>query len=102
MHQTEVTANSGKNYFEDTIRARITAPLRSIPGVETVKDLVPQQWRDTAYNLLQKSTYGKSIKQQYKAPNMAIGTRKMLLEKFYQPNQELANFLNRDLSNWSY
>lgn len=102
LHQQEVTANSGKNYFEDTIRAKITAPLRSLPGVEKVKDVIPQPWRDTAYKLLQKSAYGQSVKQQYKAPPMAIETRQMLLEQFDQPNQELAKFLNRDLSKWSY
>lgn len=97
---TQVTANGGKNYFEDTIRAKITAPLRAIPGVETVKEALPQQWRDTAYGILQKSFYGKGVKEEYKALPMKPETRQMLLKKFSSYNQQLADFLDRDLSHW--
>ena len=96
-----VTENSGNAHFEDTIRSKITSGIRALPLVETLKDTVPQKWRDFAYNLLQDSFYGRRIKQQYLAPKMHSETRQWLLEKFKEPNQELAEFLNRDLSSWS-
>ncbi len=97
----QVIENSGQAYFKDTIRSKITSPIRALPLVETLKDTVPQQWRDFAYNLLQDSFYGRRIEQQYLASKMSSETRQWLLEKFKEPNQELAEFLNRDLSSWS-
>ncbi|MGL5942408.1 MAG: sulfotransferase family protein [Waterburya sp.] len=99
--EEQVTANNSKRHFQDTIRNRITSPIRALPFVETIKDTVPQKWRDSAYNLLQNSFYGNQIKQQYLVPKMDDNTRQWLLDKFQGSNQELANFLNRDLSSWS-
>jgi hypothetical protein len=97
----QVTANNSKTHFKDTIRQRITSPIRALPFVETLKDTLPQQWRDFAYNLLQNSFYGNQIKQQYLVSKMNDETRKWLLDKFQLSNQELSEFLNRDLSTWS-
>lgn len=97
----QVPANNSKTHFKDTIRYKITSPIRALPFVETIKDNVPQKWRDVAYNLLQNSFYGNQIKQQYLVPKMDGETRQWLLEKFQDSNKELAEFLNRDLSSWS-
>jgi len=98
--KTPVVANSRNKHFEDTIRAKITAPLRSIPGVATAATLLPQSWRDWTYEQLKKSFYGEQIRQQYMPPPMRSDTRQMLLEKFSSCNQKLAKFLDRDLSHW--
>lgn len=94
-------ANQGKQVFEDTIRGKITAPLKSIPLVAATATLLPQEWRNQAYNFLQKSAYGKGIRNQYAPQPMRPETRRMLIDKFRIPNQELAEFLNRDLSHWN-
>lgn len=101
LNEERITENNGRAYFKDTIRSKITSPIRALPFVEPVKDTLPQQWRDFAYNLLQNSFYGNLIKQQYLAPAMTNQTRKQLLEKFQDSNQKLAKFLDRDLSSWS-
>jgi len=98
----KITANSRNNWFEKNIRAKITAPLKAIPGVKQVAYLLPQESRNWVYNkLLKGSLYGNAIKKQYLPPPMLPETRQMLLEKFKQPNEKLAEFLGRDLSHWS-
>jgi hypothetical protein len=99
--ESEITANQANKRFEDTIREKITAPLRANPVLATVASMVPQSSRDWAYNLLQKTSYGKDVKNEYLPPPMLPETRKMLLEKFHSPNQKLANFIGRDLSHWN-
>lgn len=99
--QAVVVANQGKQFFEDTIRGRITAPLRSIPIVAATATLLPQSWRNQAYNFLQKSPYGKGVRSQYAPKPMRPETRQMLVDRFLVPNQALAEFLDRDLSHWN-
>lgn len=96
-----IIANQGKKVFEDTIRGRITAPLRSIPFVSATATLLPKSWRDQAYNLLQKSPYGQGVRNQYSPKPMRPETRQMLVNRFRIPNQELSQFLDRDLSHWN-
>lgn len=99
--QNVVIANQGRQFFEDTIRGRITAPLRSIPLVATTATLLPQSWRDRAYNVLQKLPHGKGVRSQYAPKPMRPETRQMLIDRFLVPNQALAEFLDRDLSHWN-
>lgn len=94
-------ANQGKQVFEDTIRGRITAPLKSIPLVAATATLLPQEWRNQAYNFLQRSAYGKGVRNQYSPQPMRPETRQMLVDRFLIPNQALAEFLDRDLSHWN-
>lgn len=100
-NQDYVVANRGKQVFEDTLRGRITAPLRKVPLLATAAAAVPQSWRDGVYNLLKKSSYGKQVRQSYTPPPMQPETRQKLLEYFTEPNDALAAFIGRDLSSWS-
>ena len=93
-------ANVRENYFKNTLRQKITAPLRSIPGLYFLACLLPQNYRDWVYNNLQRSFYGKAIEKQYIPPPMLPETRQRLIEEFRQSNLELAKFLGRDLSHW--
>lgn len=95
-----VQANDSAKFFQDTLRGRITAPLRSIPALAQIAKIVPQSWRDSVYAMLKRSSYAKSVAQEYQAPPMLPETRQMLLEHFREPNQRLAEFLNCDLSHW--
>ncbi|ACK70383.1 sulfotransferase [Gloeothece citriformis PCC 7424] len=95
-----IVANSGKQNLEFRKRKKITAPLRQVPILSNVADVVPQTTKDSVYNLLQQFSYGKEIQQLYTPQPMLPETRQMLLEKFKEPNQKLAEFLNRDLSCW--
>lgn len=95
-----IRANDSAKFFQDTLRGRITAPLRSIPALAKLAKSVPQSWRDAVYAALKRSSYAKSVAQEYQAPPMLPETRQMLLEHFREPNQRLAEFLDRDLSRW--
>ena len=96
-----IAANQAKTHVEWFIRSRTTAPLKKIPGVASAASLFPQSVRDNAYMILEKSPFNKVAKEKHLPPPMLPETRQMLLQKFQEPNQKLAEFLNRDLSHWN-
>ncbi|MGQ4646050.1 sulfotransferase domain-containing protein [Lyngbya aestuarii] len=98
--EKEIKANEGRHHNEWFLRSRITDPLKKIPGVAQVAALLPQEARDQAYHLLTNLPYKQSMEEKYIPQPMLPETRQMLLEKFREPNQKLAEFLNRDLSHW--
>ena len=95
-----ICANNSTRFFQDILRQRVTAPLRSIPVLTKIAQSLPQSWRDVVYGMLKRSSYAKSVAQAYQTPPMLPETRQMLLEHFREPNQRLAEFLDRDLSHW--
>ena len=101
LKENEVKSNQARKRLEYTYRFRLTAPLRKVPGVNSVRTLLPQSWRDQAYRLLKRTPYGEWVKKEYLPQPMRPETRQMLLERFHESNQKLAEFLNRDLSHWS-
>ncbi|MEQ9481138.1 sulfotransferase domain-containing protein [Coleofasciculus sp. F4-SAH-05] len=96
-----IWANDKRYHFDNIIRSRITTPLKSIPGVSRVASLLPQGLHDCVYQGLRQLPTGKQIEQKYLPPPMLPETRKILIERFREPNQKLAEFLNCDLSHWS-
>lgn len=101
LEREPIKANLSTEHRTWYLRSQITAPLKVIPGVDRLASLTPQAWRDSAYSLLKKLPYTKSVEQQYLTQPMLLETRKMSLQKFQETNQKLAEFLNRDLSHWS-
>ncbi|NEP13288.1 MAG: sulfotransferase domain-containing protein [Symploca sp. SIO1A3] len=96
----KVVANKAGDYSEWFVRQQLTAPLKAIPGVKLATSLFPKEIRDRIYQGLKSWKYKGWVKEQYVPPPMLPETRQMLLEKFREPNQQLAEFLNRDLSHW--
>jgi hypothetical protein len=101
LQNTPVAANIAEDHFTRFIRSRMTEPLRAVPGVSLFASTIPQSTKDTAYQLLRKLPYRKSIEKEYSPRPMLLETRQMLIEKFAEPNRKLADFLDRDLSHWS-
>ncbi|MEQ9552871.1 MAG: sulfotransferase domain-containing protein [Coleofasciculus sp. G3-WIS-01] len=97
----EIAENKASQYLENIYRSKLSVPLRKIPGANSMRMLLPQSWRDQIYYLLRKTAYGEQVKKQAYPQPMLPETRKMLLERFQEPNQRLSEFLNRDLSHWS-
>jgi predicted DCC family thiol-disulfide oxidoreductase YuxK len=90
--------NSGREHF---VRQHTTQRLRKIPGVSFVTDRVPRPWRDAAFGGFKASPVYRWIAQRHQLPTMSPKTRQRLLGIFEKPNQELAEFLERDLSHWA-
>ncbi|GBF81428.1 sulfotransferase domain-containing protein [Aphanothece sacrum] len=100
MKGGEVIANQAKDYREGVFQKKIAGSVNAIPGVKLMTKLVPKPIKQGMYNMLKDLTYEKWKKKQYFPPKMLPETRIMLIEKFREPNRELAQFLNRDLSHW--
>jgi Sulfotransferase domain len=96
-----ITANQAKTHENWFVRSRITAPLKPIPGVSRLASLLPQNIRDLTYDVLKQMPANSQVKKKYIPATMLSETRQQLLETFREPNQKLAQFLDRDLSNWN-
>lgn len=101
MQQTQIKANVSAQHKEWYLRSRLTAPLKEVPGLNRIASLLPQEIRDGVYNLLNQLPYKKSLEQTYLPQKMLPETRAALLAKFTEPNRQLADFLDLDLSHWN-
>lgn len=95
-----IIANRGSDHAKWFIRSRITAPLKSIPGMTKIASLLPQTVRDTAYNTLRLLPNRHQVEKDYLPQPMLPKTRQILLDRFREPNQKLESFLQCDLSHW--
>lgn len=97
-----VAVNQASEYDAWFLRSRVTAPLRAVPGLAGAAALLPQSARDRVYNVLKHLPYVETVKEKYLPSPLTAETRQELLGYFLEPNRQLAGFLKRDLSHWSY
>lgn len=96
----EVKENLNRDKESWLLRSRLTAPLKSIPGGQFIADHLPQAARDQIYSWLKRLPQRKRIEAEYIPPKMKPETRDKLLEYYRRPNEQLSEFLGRDLSIW--
>lgn len=96
-----IVANKAQDHSEWFIRQQLMSPWKKIPGAIQAKALLSQTARDRCYQILKQLQYQQWQKKQDLPPPMLPETRQILLEKYRQPNQQLADFLQRDLSHWN-
>ena len=96
----EVKENLNRDKESWLLRSRLTAPLKSIPGGQFIADHLPQAARDQIYSWLKRLPQRKRIEAEYIPPKMKSGTRDKLLDYYRRPNEQLSEFLGRDLSIW--
>lgn len=96
-----IAANKAQDHPEWFVRQQLMSPLKKIPGIAQAKALLPKQTRDHFYQLFKQLRYQKWQAQQNLPPKMLPETRQFLLEQYHQPTQQLAEFLQRDLSHWN-
>jgi hypothetical protein len=92
------SVNSSSEVF---VRYQTTQRLRAIPGVSYLANRMPQTWRRSAFRLVKQSFLGRSIGARHNRPPMRPETRARLLQMFREPNNELEQFLDCDLSRWA-
>ncbi len=98
---TPIVANKASDNPEWFVRQQLTAPLQAIPGVQQIKSMIPKDLRDRVYQVLKQWKYKSWADTQYRPPAMLPETRQTLSDRFRQPNQQLSEFLDRDLSHWN-
>ncbi len=101
FQDNKIVANQGEDYPDWFVKRQIIAPLKVIPGSQYLRSALPKNIKMLSYQFLKKIKYNFWQSQQYIPPSMLSDTRQMLINKFRNPNQELAEFLNRDLSHWN-
>lgn len=98
--KTPIAANQAQTHVDWFVRSRMTAPLKSIPGLMRLASWLPQDVRDLAYQLLKRLPYRARIEQTYVPAPMLLETRHQLIELYREPNRLLGEFLDRDFSRW--
>lgn len=101
LENAAIRGNEGQSIREGRIRRYVMAPLNALPGVRRLKGAVPQTWKDRVFSLLERSPYGRWVKQRHTPPKMLPQTRARLVEEFRPLNRRLAEFIGRDLSHWN-
>lgn len=94
-------SNTAASGADDFARQRLRRVKRFLPGYHRVKSLIPDRWKDAALSAATGSALGRMMKRGYQPSPLTPETRARLLERFAEPNRELAAFLGRDLSEWS-
>jgi hypothetical protein len=99
--EEKIVANQADDYPEWFVKKQLLNPLKTIPGVELLASLLPDQAKNNLYQMIKKAKYKDWKTSQFTPPPMLPETRTMLIEHFREPNLKLAQFLDRDLSHWN-
>lgn len=93
--------NNGSKHRHDKLRSHITEPLRKIPLIRSIAYSLPQPCRDFAYKMIKKTSYSKTMHKAFNPIQMTDQHITHLLDRFKDGNNQLADFLNVDLSHWN-
>lgn len=95
-----VSGDSGR-HRKHAVRKRIVAPLMAIPGLHALAEQFPRSWRNAAYSMWRRTSYGKRIEREFTPPPMRPDTRLALLKRYRESNRQLEDLLGIDLSHWN-
>jgi len=93
--------HANKTTADHFVLSKTTHRFRQIPVIGKHADLVPRKWRRGIFHAVRNSPLGKRLAASYQIPPMLPETRAELVERFREPNQQLSEFLGRDLSHWN-
>lgn len=95
-----VIANSSQKITDVSTKNYIAKQVKSFPLARQFLKLIPQSLRQKGYDNLTKLPLKMNAENPYERPPMLPETRDLLRKYFAEPNQKLAEFLDRDLSFW--
>ncbi len=101
LQDASLQRNETARQRRNRIRAHVTGRWRDVPGLNRIVSAMPKSWRDQVYRLLKWSPYGRWMTRRHTPQPMRPETRTKLLAELAQPNAELAEFLDRDLPDWT-
>ncbi len=101
---TDLTAEGAEKANERSSRpfvhGRLRGTLGRVPGALALAEMTPAPIKRAGYWLIERSPFGQKVRAQTTPQPMRDSTRMALLERFREPNRELATFLGRDLTMW--
>ena len=94
-------SNASADHFETQAKGRMVSRLKQIPGVEAVKDLLPEKLRKGAVQAVFQSPLGKRAAQQAEPDPMSDEDRAYLVDHYQDSIAWLEDFLGRPLPDWA-
>ena len=94
-------SNTGNDFTHSLALREIKKLIRSVPILKKVKDSVRKEsyiWLSHFSVFLYKKIFSRRFQI---PPPMLPETREKLIAEFYERNEKLADFLQRDLSHWN-
>ena len=84
----------------NSVRSRARATLDRVPLASRSIDAVPRTLLEPTASVVERSRVGRRIARRFEPPPMLPETRARLIDRFRQPNRELAELTGWDLSDW--
>ncbi len=97
----DIKKNTAARNRYHSARQDMMRPIRKLPGVRSMRGLVPRSLKDGAYSLISRSPYGRRVAGAHTPPPLKSSERRELLATYRDENARLAEFLGRDLSHWN-
>lgn len=85
---------------QEFVRKYTTGWVRGIPIGNFIANRIPKVAKQKLHNTIRSSFIGEFLVGKHRIPPMLPETKSMLLERFKEPNLELAELIGRDLSEW--
>ncbi len=101
MPKGAIIANQAGDKSKKFHQRQLRQSIKSIPLVKYATKLFPKHFKKSIYEILGQLRNNNEKTKLYVPPKMLPETRQSLIDKFREPNQKLAQFLNRDLSHWN-
>lgn len=101
IQEEPIIANKADDDAKKFFLWNLRKSVQAIPLVKSTAQLLPKSFKKSFYEIVYKLSYKKLNHQEYVPPKMLPETRKMLIEKFREPNDRLSQFLERNLSHWN-
>lgn len=97
-----VKANVGSDHIKMFTRGKTTESIRKIPGMNTLRSILPQASKDYLYAMLEKTRFAEKIKDRYSPPVLHSSTHEELKNYYRKSVLELEEYLDRKLVDWDY
>lgn len=95
-----IVSNQRNNFPDWYVKKQLTSKLKQNPLSNKLLKIVPKNLKNIIYQTWKQKNYQQwqEKESEYLPPPMLAQTRKMLLERFHEPNQKLSQFLGQSFS----
>jgi hypothetical protein len=92
--------NETRTELKRHTRAFITEPFKRSPWIEQIRQRLPIEWKQRAYDMVLRTPIGARIEQSFTPPPMREATRARLMERYRPSIERIERLTGEDLSRY--